>query len=179
MSSRVSHSKAQAAWRAQLKDFTWGQCFLINGPMTSNEWTNEILKFHLTGKQYILRNTLILNYTCTVWCMLKTKSASSISRYTQQTWTHTHSQFDHSLIVLACYRLWITLGKHAQIHTPTERERKRELSEEACSWSVNISSRHLKSPSQIRGAYYTPLSPNHTTHRDFHHPGCILHQAAR
>lgn len=44
---------------------------------------------------------------------------------------------------------------------------------------VNIPCRHLKSTSQIQGAFYAPLPANRTNHRDFHQLGCILYQAAR
>lgn len=130
MSSRVSHSKAQAAWRAQLKHFTWGQCFLINGPMTSNEWTNEMLNSAWQRNDTFWGAHLFWITLARYGACWKQKSASSISRHThsksEHTRGHTHSQSDHNLIVLACYRLWITLGKYAQIHTPTERERERE-----------------------------------------------------
>lgn len=93
-----------------------------------------------------------------------------------------HSQTNSPGLLSPAHYPW---EPHTCTHGNTSSNRE-SSSVKACSWSklqfiqiVNIPCRHLKSPSQIQGAYYTPLPPNHTTHRDFHQLGCILYQAAR
>lgn len=101
------------------------------------------------------------------------------SKYLSLTPISNNSQSNHRIIALCCYlqhiSLRICLHTHADTHTHAQCRNSERLSVEFCFWNklqfiriLNIPWRHLKSTSQIQGAYYTTLLSNHTSHRDFH-----------
>lgn len=139
----------------------------------------------------------ILNFTVCVHQLQPIKTYNNTAYLHYDTHTHTRSKYlslnpasnnsqsNHRLIALRCYLQHIPLRTHQHTHphpctyTHTQlsqqRSNSKRLSVDVCFWNklqfiriVNIPWGHLKSTSQIQGAYYTTLLPNHTSRRDFH-----------
>lgn len=114
--------------------------------------------------------------------ILEVAVCSTHSKYLSLIPISNNSQSNHRLIALHCYlqhiSLRVCLLTYADTHTHTRNTQhcnSERLSVEFCFWNklqfiriLNIPWRHLKSTSQIQGAYYTTLLSNHTSHRDFH-----------